>query len=140
MPVTGRKPKPEGQARNRNKPTHDWTEVEDTPFADAPKLPKAQPDGRPWPAWTRRWWAVVSTMPHCRLWSDSDWEYAFDTAALKATFHTEGGTGLATEIRNREKVLGTTADYRRDLRIRYVDPAAPKPVAEVTQIDDYRDL
>lgn len=140
MPVAGRKPKPEGQARNRNKPTHDWTEVEDAPFEDAPKLPKAQPDGRPWPVWTKRWWQVVSTMPHCKLWSESDWEFAFDTAALKATFHTEGGTGLATEIRNREKVLGTTADFRRDLRIRYVDPAEQETPAEVTKLDDYRDL
>lgn len=140
MPVAGRKPKPSGQAVNRNKPTHDWTEVLDEPFAAAPKLPKAQPDGRPWPAWTKRWWAVVSTMPHCSLWSDSDWEFAYDTAALKATFHAEGGTGLATEIRNRERVLGTTADYRRDLRIRYVAAKTEEPAENVTQLDDYRDL
>ena len=28
MPVTGRKPKPPGEAVHRGKPTHDWTEVE----------------------------------------------------------------------------------------------------------------
>jgi hypothetical protein len=61
-----------------------------------------------------------------RLWSESDWEFAFDTAALKAKFHAEPASALATEMRNREKVLGTTADFRRDLRIRYVDPAAQK--------------
>lgn len=140
MPVSGRKPKPEGQARNRAKPTHDWTEVTNLPFTEAPNLPKAQPDGRPWPAWTKRWWQAVSKMPHCRLWSQSDWEFAFDTATLKAKFHTEGGVGLATEIRNRERVLGTTADFRRDLRIRYVDPEEQKSSAEVTKLDDFRDL
>lgn len=140
MPVTGRKPKQEGQARNRTKPTHDWLEVVNAPFEGAPKLPKAQPDGRPWPVWTKRWWSVVSTMPHCTLWSDADWEYAFDTAALKAKFHADGGVGLATEIRNREKVLGTTADYRRDLRVRYVEAPPEAPPAEVTRLDDYRDL
>lgn len=140
MPVTGRKPKPEGQARNRSKPTHDWTEVVDAPFVDAPKLPKAQPDGRPWPLWTKRWWGVVSAMPHCALWAASDWEFAFDTVALKATFHAEGGTGLATELRNRERVLGTTADFRRDLRIRYVEAQTVAPGENVTSLDDYRDL
>lgn len=139
MPVAGRKPKPEGQAINRNKPTTEWVEVPDLPFAGGPKLPRTQPDGRSWPAWTKRWWATVSTMPHCSLWTDADWEFAMDTAALKAKFHTDGGAGLATEIRNREKVLGTTVDYRRDLRIRYVDPK-PVELAPVSSIDDYRDL
>ena len=81
MPVPGRKAKPEGQARNRNKPTHDWTEVPDVPFKGAPKLPAKMPNGLPWPTWTKRWWRVVSSMPHCALWSDADWEFAFDTAA-----------------------------------------------------------
>lgn len=141
MPVPGRKPKPDGQARNRNKPTHDWAEVPDVSFTDAPKLPKSQPDGRPWPAWTKRWWDVVSAMPHCSLWSDSDWEFAFDTVSLKAKFHTEATASLATEIRNRERVLGTTADYRRDLRIRYVDASVETEVpAGVVAMDDYRNL
>lgn len=139
MPVVGRKPKPAGQARNRTTPAHDWAEVPNVPFAAAPSLPSKQPDGRLWPAWTRRWWQVVSSMPHCCLWSGSDWEFAFDTAFLKARFHVDGGASLATEIRNRERVLGTTADFRRDLRVRYVEPSAVAPV-EVTQLDDYRDL
>ena len=36
--------------------------------------------------------------------------------------YTGGPIGLATELRNREKVLGTTIDSRRDLRIRYTEP------------------
>jgi hypothetical protein len=46
---------------------------------------------------------------------------------------------LATELRNREKVLGTTIDSRRDLRIRYTEPASSPP-AGVTNLDQYRDL
>jgi hypothetical protein len=141
MPVPGRKPKPDGQARNRNKPTHDWLEVVDAPFTDAPKLPAKMPNGLPWPTWTKRWWSVVAAMPHCTLWSASDWEFAFDTAALKAVFHISPTNALATEIRNRERVLGTTADFRRDLRIRYVDAKPAAPTGEnVTSMDDYRDL
>jgi hypothetical protein len=42
-------------------------------------------------------------------------------------------------LRNREKVLGTTIDSRRDLRIRYTEPASSPP-AGVTNRDQYRDL
>lgn len=81
-------------------------------------------------------------MPHCVLWAASDWEFAFDTAALKAQLHSAAGTSaLASEVRNRERVLGTTADYRRSLRVRYVPPT-PEAADEapVTRLDDYRDL
>ncbi len=141
MPVAGRKPKPEGQSRNRNKPTYDWTEVEAVPFMGGPKLPGRMPNGLPWPSATKQWWKVVSAMPHCVLWSPSDWEYALDTAFLKALFHMQGQTSVATEIRNRERVLGTTADYRRDLRVKYVEVKADQgQPAGVTSLDDYRDL
>lgn len=140
MPVTGRKPKPPGQAVNRNKPAHDWVEVPDVPFAGAPKLPTQRPDGRKWPASTKRWWAAVSTMPHCSLWSKSDWMFAEHTARLVAAFD-EGDFKQATEIRQREKKLGVTADDRRDLRVRYVEPKPDREDAEnVSNIDDYRDL
>jgi hypothetical protein len=60
---------------------------------------------------------------------------------LKAVFHISPTNALATEIRNRERVLGTTADFRRDLRIRYVDAKPAAPTGEnVTSMDDYRDL
>lgn len=141
MPVAGRKPKPDGQAVNRSKPTHDWTEVPDVAFARGPKLPSRMPNSMPWPAATRAWWKTICAMPHCTLWSESDWQFALDTAFVAGIFHMQGDKGYATEMRNREKVLGTTADYRRDLRIRYVEP---KPVneqqADVVTLDDYRNL
>lgn len=145
MPVTGRKPKPAGQARNRNAPTHDWTELPDVPFVPktaAHKLPTRRPDGRSWPTWTKNWWKAISTMPHCALWSDSDWRFALETALVAAQLH-EGDTRAATELRNREKVIGTTVDFRRDLRIRYVKPNQGDDSggdAAVTQLDDYREL
>ena len=119
MPVAGRKPKPDGQKRNRVKPVHDWVEVADVPFAGR-ELPFDVTLER-----TRQWWAGVSSMPHCVLWSESDWQFAFDTALIAAEFHA-GEAKLAGELRMREKVLGTTVDFRRDLRIRYVDAAPPE--------------
>ena len=138
MPVAGRKPKPEGQARHRHKPTHDWTEVEGSPYpGEVPKLP---PRRGGWPTRAKRKWEVWSRMPHCRLWSAADWEFAIDTLEVAAQF-LEGNERLATELRNREKVLGTTADYRRDLRIRYVDNVESVEVsADVANLDDYRDV
>jgi hypothetical protein len=140
MPVPGRIPKPKEQTRHRNRPAHDWADVLDVPFGDGPSLPRTMPNGAPWPAWTKRWWKTLSSMPHCKLWAPSDWEFAFDTAALKAQFHASGRAAMATEIRNREKVLGTTADYRRSLRIRYVTVVENETPAKVVQFDDYREL
>ncbi len=149
MPVSGRKAKPEGQARHRVKPTHDWIEVVDEPYTgERPTLPKSRTISTPFGpkqvalrGMTKTWWDAVSTMPHCILWTPSDWTFAL-TTAMVADAAFSGGVGAATELRNRERVLGTTVDYRRDLRIRYVSPAADDGEAPsgVTRLDDYRDL
>lgn len=92
-----------------------------------------------WPAETRRWWAAVTSMPHCVMWADSDWQFALDTALVAATFHA-GDVRVAGELRQREKIIGTTGDARRDLRIRYVDPEpeTEQEAATVTAMDTYR--
>jgi hypothetical protein len=96
-----------------------------------------------WPAETKRWWRTVSHMPHCILWTEGDWQFALDTALIAAGFHA-GDMRLAAELRAREKVLGTTADARRDLRIRYIDEAADDESAEdqgsVTAMADYKQM
>ena len=138
MPVTGRKPKPDEQKRNRHKPTYDWVEVLDEPFSGGPKLPAKRTDGRAWPARTKRWWAAISAMPHCVTWTETDWEYAIDTAYVHAEFAT-GDMRQAAELRNREKLLGNTFDSRRDLRIRYVTLTEEREeAAGVSSLDDYR--
>lgn len=76
-------------------------------------------------------------MPHCCLWDEADWQFAFDTALLAAAFH-RGELRRATELRQRERIMGTTVDARRDLRIRYVDPKAIELPESVRAIDDYR--
>lgn len=229
MPMAGRKPKPDGQKRNRMPPTHDWVEIPDEPYrGKVPPLPRhprhttsgppppepARPLGRmgtavwerswqsagslpvdgeallvvceqmdervalrvkvlrdndwrlrsalravdqqiaaglsalglsaargiptDWPAETKKWWRAVSRMPHCVLWTDADWQFALDTALVAAAFHA-GDVRVAGELRQREKILGTTADSRRDLRIRYVDPTEDNAdPAIVTAMDAYR--
>ena len=78
-------------------------------------------------------------MPHCVLWSETEWEFAIDSLEIAAQFYETAQANKATELRNREKVLGTTMDYRRDLRIRYVDQTQQEArSADVPNIDDYR--
>jgi hypothetical protein len=93
-----------------------------------------------WPAEVRVTWDAWRSMPHCKLWGPADWRFALGSIDLAALIH-DGEARYSTELRNREKVIGTTLDSRRDLRIRYVEP---KPgvdsSAEVTNIADYRSL
>ena len=147
MPITGRKPKPAGQAINRNKPTAEWVEVVNVPYeGESPDLPEMRtvmtqfgPKDFPVKQQTREWWKVVRAMPHCTLWAASDWAFAL-TTAMVADAAFSGTISAATELRNREKVLGTTVDYRRDLRIRYVDPQPETTGENVARLDDYRNL
>lgn len=142
MPVPGRKPKPEGQAVNHVKPVHAWREVPDLPFdGPVPRLPSRKGG---WSTRSKRKWKSWSSMPHCRLWGDAEWEFAIDSLELAERFY-DGESARAAELRSRERQLGTTADYRRDLRIRYIDPDAQdrktdEPDASVTDLNDYRDL
>ena len=129
MPVAGRKPKDDGQKRNRVKPVHDWFEVVDEPYdGPRPDLPSrrtvATRSGSKqlgFLAMTKSWWETVASMPHCVLWSEADWAFALSTAVVADDFF-RGNAKAAAELRQREKVLGTTFDARRDLRIRYVAP------------------
>lgn len=145
MPPRGRKPKPPGHAVNRNQRVHDWLEVEDVPFEDGPELPADGVPGLnlPWPNRTRDKWDAWRTMPHCSHWGPAEWDYALDTIGIAALFHLTGESKYATELRNREKVIGTTMDFRRSLRIRYVAPKVATDAggdATVANLADYRDL
>jgi hypothetical protein len=78
-------------------------------------------------------------MPHCATWSESDWGFAFECAELHARFCLGGSVATASELRIRERVMGTTHDARLGLRIRYVEPR-PALTAVPAVPDDYRDL
>lgn len=155
MPAAGRKPV-EGPKRNRNPLTFEWTEVPDVDYDGVrPELPETRGRLRKVPGMadafdevplqdlTREWWAAVSRMPHCALWTAADWVFAIETAIVADRFYA-GEPAAAGELRQREKILGTTLDARRDLRIRYVAPEVEeKPVARrksgtVTRLDERR--
>ncbi len=110
-------------------PTADWTEVPNEPFTGPclVNLP-AKCGRRKWNPLVLQWWEITRSMPHCRLWERSDWLFAVETAFMKQelwdSYDSEDGTKTTawTELRRREGLLGTTAEERRKLRIRYVDP------------------
>jgi len=148
MAARGTKPTA-GPKRFTGQAMTEWTDVENVPFEDAPELPPRAPQevlmdnerlmvAREWPKEALRKWRAWSRMPHCKLWGETDWEFAFDCLEVAAKFLETSGVGLATELRNREKLLGTTAEYRRDLRIRYVEPEQKAKLTVVR--DDFNDL
>lgn len=140
MPVAGRKPKKDGPLTSNKSPSRqprqEWVEVVDKPYdGPVPELPSRRGG---WPERAEQKWKVWSSMPHCVLWSDSDWDFAIDSLEVAARFY-DGNDKAAGELRQREKYIGTTLDYRRDLRIRYVDKIEEKAVANVPNIADYRE-
>jgi hypothetical protein len=145
MVMPGRKPNE--RAVTRHTPKVDWTEVENKPFdGPTPELPLSRsfinPKGEvqevPIENRTRDWWNAVTKMPHCVLWQPSDWQFCLDTAMVHASAN-HGNMSAMAELRQRERILGTTVDARRDLRIRYVDPEVDEPqIAVVSSIDDRR--
>lgn len=135
--VAGPKPKPEGTTVHRNTLVHEWTEVVDRPYrGKKPALPSGTSQQ------TRAWWGRVTSLPHCVLWGEGDWQFALDTARVHNAF-VHGDLARAAELRIREDRMGTTLGARRDLRIRYVaaesaEKAAPKADAKVSDFQDER--
>jgi hypothetical protein len=130
MPARGGKPKAEH--RRRNAPVLEWREVPDVYYEGAPTLPN-----KGFSQAVETWWAAISTMPHCVLWRRADWQFAIETAYVCEAFH-RGQPERAAELRIREKIMGTTLDARRDLRIRYVEPEVQEQPRSVKAIADYR--
>ena len=105
MPISGRRPKPPGQAVNRNPRVYGWTEVENTPNR------RGRRNGQPSPSWVKRKWDTWRRMPHARLWIDADWEFAFDTIQLVARSADDGGAPVA--LPKTVKDVGHIATARR---------------------------
>lgn len=133
----------------------EWQDVPDAPYTgpgserDLPEIP-----GLPWYETTMAWWITVRRMPHCRLWTESDWNFATMCAVIvnQAWGELYGGAlpvNLLSELRQREALLGMTMEQRRKLGIRYVDPAqfpeefphgAPGETTKSTTGDNVKDI
>jgi hypothetical protein len=126
----GRKPEPDrSTVRNRKTPMPGY-DIPNVPFAEGRK--RMLPTGTHWPTATYNWWRALRVMPHCVLWTDTDWNYATTSAWIHARVWA-GDYRLAGELRQRERAMGMTDEARKAMRIRYID-VQPEPVAEVTPL------
>jgi hypothetical protein len=120
------------QVRNRKllKAYHD---IPNVPFAKGRR--RNLPTDREWPEATVAWWKALRIMPHCFLWTETDWQFALTTATLHAQVWSpyKVPAGVPGELRQRERQMGCTDEARRGLRIRYVDPE-PSGEATVTPL------
>ncbi len=134
---------------------HDVAEVEDKPYTRKPPitLPAQRimfVEGKAQTVsvlpLTEKWWDTVRAMPHCVLWTPADWMFAVETALI-ADLSFRGITSAGSELRQRERILGTTLEARRNLRIRYVKPekaetkkrgATKRASSKVTSLDERR--
>lgn len=103
------------KVRNRHE-IKGWLDVVDTPFLAGRKY--ELPPGE-WTERTIAWWDNVRTMPHAILWAATDWDYAVDTAYVHNMMWS-GVSTAATELRQRERLMGITWESRRAASIRYI--------------------
>lgn len=130
MSITGRPPS--DKARNRNQKSYDWSPVANEPYTGpSPDLPPKGGRQR-WHRETLAWWDAVRHMPHCRLWTDTDWRFAIETAVLVEEFW-RGEVARAAELRLRAAKLGLTHEDRLKQRIRYTDSTREDDEAIVAQ-------
>jgi hypothetical protein len=96
--------------------------VQAVPNRKVPRLPPRRVNGRPWPGAAKAKWKTWAQMPHVALWQPSDWSFAMDSLELvaRAAETDTPPVALLSEIRYREKEMGTTWDARQTLRLRYV--------------------
>lgn len=116
-------------------PNLDWTDVPNIPYHDGRQRELGKkPTRAQWRDQVVEWWDLVRVMPHCKNWTETDWMFARQTAVQwqMVWLDMEDGkvqTTMLTEIRRREDVMGITAEARRKMRIRYVDPPAEQAAA-----------
>jgi hypothetical protein len=82
MAPSGRRPKPDGHAVTWHLRAYGWIDVDPSPFDGDRALPPYPRDGSPWPCWVKTRWDAWQSMPHARLWQESDWQFAFDAIEL----------------------------------------------------------
>lgn len=134
----GRLPMSDSSQRRNRAEAKAWTEVPGEPYLEGRS--HTLPGGElVWCAQTRAWWDALRTMPHCRLWSESDWQFAATTALLHQQIWVgeEDPGAKLTELARRERYLGFTYEARAGMRIRYTepDPAQPASLSAVTAIE-----
>lgn len=133
----GNRAEPDRTSVRNRVPLKAYHDIPNVPFhLGRKRMLPVLPDGVAWPTATYNWWRALRVMPHCLLWTDTDWQYAATTAWIHKQVWA-GDFKLAAELRMRERSMGCTDEARRGLRIRYVEPelAALTPVTPIHAVN-----
>jgi hypothetical protein len=111
--------KPKENKHGRTPTVHEWIEVPNRPYrGKTASLPDKRTvgyvDGKPVTlalhAQTRAWWRDLCSMPHCVLWTATDWRFAVETALVADMFFQGDRMGRRGAAHPRE---GARHDVRR---------------------------
>lgn len=117
MAGRGPAPKDPSSRARRNKDPQALRVLIAEPAPQIP-LPLVMPDGEPWPAATRAWWAMWADSPLSAEFTTTDWSYLLDTAIIHGRLWT-GDVKAAPELRLRVAQFGATPVDRARLRITF---------------------
>lgn len=128
MAGSGPAPKPDGQRRRRNAPTHGPEKVVAPPAPGV--LYGPEPDDT-WSDDVLLWWATWRAAPQAALFEETDWLRLRMLAPL-AEKAFRGSIAAMTEVRMSESLLGATVTDRLKARIRVEREATEdRPLAPV---------
>lgn len=114
MPKPAHKLSGHGAAKKRQA---QMTVIQSEPVPQPP-LPECMPNGDAWPERTVEWWDMWSDDPLSAEFRATDWAELMDTALIHAEVWS-GNSRMASELRLRTQMFGTTAEARARLRIQY---------------------
>lgn len=127
-------PKPDGQRRRRNAPTHSDQVVTDDGELRGPAL-----DG-PYAAPTLAWYETWRRSPQAQLFEATDWSRLVLLAPIVDAYFRRPSAAALSEIRMNEERLGATVVDRMRARIRVDrDEETEADVVPLRSVDNLRD-
>ena len=126
-------PKPEGQRRRRNAPTHDSKPLVQDGEIRGPELEELTLRDD-WSPYVRQWYETWRRSPQAAYFLDTDWQRLGLLARAVAQVERKMSATLMGEIRMNEERLGATVTDR--MRARMVIEEAEQDKAPVLEIVD----
>jgi len=123
-------PKPDGQRRRRNAPTHGEQLVTPDDVVRGPELDGSYSDA------TRSWYDTWRRSPQAQLFEATDWQRLAILAPIVEVYFARPSAAALSEIRMNEERLGATVTDRMRARIRVQRDDEEAPEAAVVPLRD----
>ena len=116
-------PKPDGQRRRRNAPTHDTTVLVRDGVVRGPEI--AEATGRAlWSEGTLSWWETWRRSAQAQVFEETDWSRLALLAPMVESYLRKPSAAAMSEIRMNEERLGATVVDRLRARMKIEDDDA----------------